>query len=181
MLEMVQDSDSHSPDTAASVTSDRDSYPQALTSEHSNAAADEQTSGGTQSVQPEGYSRPQPSKNRGLHEDVLKYWRGGESLDQESAPVASHQTDLEGSRSSKDGLMQGERPQMASADHDYGRIWEHQAPYFYQGPTASNSNQSTKALISQSKDWQNSIPEASGDENCPPPLHSFARVDGSSS
>lgn len=170
MLEMVQDADSHTPDTAASVTSDRDSSPQAFTSEHSNAAGDEQISGGTQSVQPEGHSRPQPSDNRGLHEDILKYWGGGESLDQESASVASHQTDLEGSRRFKAGLMQGERPQMASADHDYGRMWEHQAPYFYHGPAASNSNQITKDAIPQSRDWQNGIPEAYSDENCAPPL-----------
>lgn len=164
MFEMVQDADSHTPDTAASVTTDRDSYPEAVASECSNAADEQQTPGGAQGVQAEGRSQPQSSNNQALHEDRVNHWRGGEGLDHEGSSVASQQNDLEGSRSFKAGLMQGERPQMASADHDYGKMWEHQAPYFYHGPTASHSKQSTK------DSWQNDSPEADGGENGAPPL-----------
>ena len=74
--------------------------------------------------------------------------------------------------------MQGERPRSASGntdEHEYGRMWERQAPFSYHGPVASHTNNNTRVPTSQSGELQEGTltyrdTHVSVDDNGVPPL-----------
>ena len=142
----------------------------------SNSVVDGQTSGGAQDAHPDDPSRSKQLNSHDLNESTIRYWRGKESPPKENASVSFRQIYGKENQGFIARPMQGEGPRKASGDtddHEYGRMWEHQAPYFYYGPTASHADQSPGP---QSKGLQDGIlppghtPQAANADNGAPPL-----------
>lgn len=178
MLELVRDIDSNAPAIPDSNPVHRDSYPKVLPSDLSATEMDGQTSDGAEVVPIDEFSQPNQPNNNDLYESTINYWRGGEGPLQEHAPVSFQQFSSRNNHGFVTRQMQGERPRTASGGKadQYGRIWEHQAPYFYLGPVASDTNQSAEVSESRSKDMQNGVlssghgSQANDNENGAPPL-----------
>ena len=142
----------------------------------SNPVVDGQTSDGAKDAHPDDPSRSKQLNSHDLNESTIRYWRGKESHPRENTSVSFRQIYSKENQGFVARPMQGEAPRKASGDtddHEYGKMWEHQAPYFYHGPTVSHADQSSGP---QSKDLQDGIlppghnPQAANDDNGAPPL-----------
>ena len=168
-IDSVRDRDS--PDSQGSNVNER-----ALPFEISNSMADGQTSDEAKDAHPDEPSRSKPLNNHNFNESTMRYWRGKEELPKENASVSFRQIYGKDNQGFVARPMQGEGPRKATGDtddHEYGRMWEHQAPYFYYGPTASNADKSSGP---QSRGLKDGIspsghnPQAADNENGAPPL-----------
>ena len=167
--ESVQDGDSQdSQDSRVEET--------AVPFGYSNSVVDGQTSDGAKAAHLEEPSGSKHPNSHNLNESTMRYWRAREKLPKENASVSFRQIYGKENQGFVARPMQGEGPRKASGDtddHEYGRMWEHQAPYFYYGPTASHADKSSG---SQSKGLQDGVlpsghnPQADDNENGAPPL-----------
>ena len=168
-IESVRDTDSQ--DSQASNVDEM-----ALPFEFSKSVVNGQTSDGGKDAHPDEPPRSKQLKSHDLNDSTMKYWRGKENLSKENAPVSFRHIYGKENQGFVARPMQGEGPRKASGDtddHEYGRMWEHQAPYFYCGPTASHADKSSGL---KSKGLQDDIlpsghnPQAANNENGAPPL-----------
>lgn len=168
-IELVRDRDSQ--DSQNSNVNEK-----TLPLELSSTVVDWQTSAGAKDAHPDEPLGSKQLNSHDLNESTMKYWRGKEKLPKEDASVSFRQIYGKENQGFVARPMQGEGPRKASGDtddHEYGRMWEHQAPYFYYGPTASHADKSSG---SQSNGLQDGIlpsghnPQAADNENGAPPL-----------
>ena len=168
-IDLVRDRDS--PDSQGSNVDEM-----ALPFEYSTSVVNGQNSDGAKDAHPDEPSRSKPLDNHNLNESTMKYWRGKEKLPKENASVSFRQIYGKENQGFVARPMQGEGPRKASGDtddHDYGRMWEHQAPYFYYGPTASHADKSSGPQSKGLKDGISPLghnPQAADNENGAPPL-----------
>ena len=148
----------------------------ALPLKFSNSAVDGRASDGAEDAHPDELSRSKHLNSHDISESTRKHGHGNEKLPKTDASVSFREIYGKENQGFVARPMQGEGPRRASGDtddHEYGRMWEHQAPYFYYGPTASHADRSSE---SQSKDLQDGIlpsdpkPQAASNENGAPPL-----------
>ncbi|KAL8793643.1 MAG: hypothetical protein Q9195_003795 [Heterodermia aff. obscurata] len=165
-IELVEDRDSQ--DSQSSNVDEK-----ALPFEPSNSVVDGQTSEGATDAHPDNPSRSTQPKSHDLNENTMKYWRGQEKLPKENASVSFRQIYGKENQGFVARPMQGEGPRKASGDaddHEYGRMWEHQAPYFYYGPTASHADDSPGSGLQDGILPSGHNPQAAHNENGAPPL-----------
>ena len=178
MLEMVRDTESPPIGSPSLHSSDRSLDSQATPSELSHPQANRNATGVIRADSPGDGSPSQLSTSQASFRDQIDCASEAHDSSHDKISLPSEQVYSKGGEGLPASSMQGERPRSASTstdEHEYGRIWEHQAPYSYHGPVASHTNSYGRVLTSQSGELQEgTLPHRDAhvtvDDNGVPPL-----------
>lgn len=178
MLAMLRDTESPPTGSPSLHSSDRSLASQDIAPELSHAQPNRNATGVIGENTPGVVSPSQLPTSQGSFRDQMDSASEADDSSQDRFPLLSEQLDSKGGEKLPASSMQGERPRTASGstdEHEYGRMWEHQAPYSYHGPVASHTNNYARVATAQSVELQEgTLPcldeHVSVDENGVPPL-----------
>ena len=176
MLAMVRDTESPPTGSSSLHSSDRSLASQDTAPEFSHAQPSRDASGVAGEDTPAGVAPSQLSTIQGSFRKQTYCVSDEDDSSQDRVSLPEH-LNSKGREKLPASSMQGERSRTASGsadEHEYGRMWERQAPYSYHGPVASHSNSYATVPTFQSREQEGTLPyrdaHVSVDENGVPPL-----------
>lgn len=162
--------------TPHSIDSQRQSSVDSNAESNSNNGPVKPSAKHDQLVEDDRELRSELPASHGVDPKTIAYWRGAGGPSVSSLPSQERNYTLDEPKLS---AAQGEGPRTTSGgDSDYGRMWEHQVPYFYRETSSSHSNY-RDATLQRPIESQNESPSTSAaihevdrpqTDNGPPPL-----------